>query len=268
MSKKTHKKKVIHKSSKKTVSHEIVVRVQPMAVAPTVTDLSEPMKDGKKLTIPKTWMSDQQIIRIVQNTPPAHIYKRPGKGGKEFEYVTTSYVTRLLNFAFGWNWDFDVAEHGREGDVVWVKGVLTVRGQQEGQVIRKTQFGRAEVKYLKNTKNLVDFGNDLKSASSDALKKCASMLGIASDIYGKGDYKQESGKEVVEHPVVPMNEVMKHDESQEVKLKPGQITGPDGYPTYVCEKDGDPISDQEAEYSMKMYGHRLCREHQTSAKKK
>lgn len=262
------RKKISRRPVKNKVSGEksqkIIIQVQPISAVPTVKDLAEPMKDGKKLTIPKTWLSEQQIIKIVQKTPPAHVYKRPGKGGKEFEYVTTSYVTRLLNFAFGWNWDFDVAEHGREGNVIWVKGVLTVRGQQDGQTIRKTQFGRAEVKFIKGSKTeMVDFGNDLKAASSDALKKCASMLGIASDIYGKGDYKQEAGRDVQE---ATTQAVTVRSESQVVEKKAGQIDGPDGEPTWACESCGDPISEQVADYSKKVYGKRLCREHQPKKK--
>ena len=32
-------------------------------------------------------------------------------------------------------------------------------------------------------------GNDLKAATTDALKKCASELGIASDIYAPNEFK-------------------------------------------------------------------------------
>ena len=35
----------------------------------------------------------------------------------------------------------------------------------------------------------MDLGNDLKAATTDALKKCASELGIASDIYAPNEFK-------------------------------------------------------------------------------
>ena len=35
----------------------------------------------------------------------------------------------------------------------------------------------------------LDLGNDLKAATTDALKKCASELGIASDIYAPNEFK-------------------------------------------------------------------------------
>ena len=37
---------------------------------------------------------------------------------------------------------------------------------------------------------MLDYGNDLKAAATDALKKCASELGIASDIYGSEEFKE------------------------------------------------------------------------------
>ena len=120
-----------------------------------------------------------------------------GKGGKSWDYVTGAYVEKVLNFVFAWNWDLDVLEHGVEGDFIWVKAKLTVRGTKPGEVISKTQFGRKEIAYMKDKPHkpeyYLDFGNDLKSATTDALKKCASLLGIASDIYGKMEYKDESG---------------------------------------------------------------------------
>ena len=49
---------------------------------------------------------------------------------------------------------------------------------------------QTEVKYKKNTKIPLDIGNDFKAAATDALKKCASELGIASDIYGKNEFRE------------------------------------------------------------------------------
>lgn len=236
------------------------MRVAPQDV-PTVEDLSQPMTDkGQNLTIPKTWMSDKQIMRMVQQTPKAHVYKRKGKGGQVFDYVTGSYVEKVLNFVFGWNWDFEVMSHGREQDHVWVLGKLTVHGNKPGQQITKTQFGRAEVKYLTESKDgkrvrtnvLMDFGNDLKSATTDSLKKCASLLGIASDIYGKADYKAETGAEPREKALPALAAPQVADGPVEEIYCHG--AGKGGCP------QGAEITSSEREYSVKMYGKPLCRE--------
>jgi hypothetical protein len=268
MASKTKSKKAKVKQTKKAktapkkVSHEIVVRVQPVpAAVPTAQDL-EPIQSGSKYMIPKTWMSERQVVRLVQKTPPQHVYERPGKGGQKWSYITGNYVEKVLNFTFGWNWDFEVVNHGREVDQVWVLGKLTVKDDKGHQIV-KTQFGRADIKFKKDSKIMLDYGNDLKSATTDALKKAASLLGIASDIYGKAEFKQEAGREIQPYQA-PKAQAPTGEESQEVKMKPGQIIGPDGYPTWACAKCGDPVSEEAANYSLKVYGKRLCREHQTN----
>ena len=110
---------------------------------------------------------------------------------------------------------------------VTVKGTLVCRVVDDaGRIreIRKTQFGRADVKWQmeekkdsdgktiyetyfdnytqKEKKKAVkvrkrdengvlqplDFGNDMKAAVSDALKKCASLWGIAADVYESDEF--------------------------------------------------------------------------------
>lgn len=254
--KKIAKKKVVKKAKRVAPARttEVVIRVQPQSNLPTVSELSQPMKNGKNITIQKTWVSEGQLIQILQRTPPQYVYKRPGKGGGTFDYVTVAYVTKSLNYIFGWNWDFEIVQHGIEGGQVWALGKLTVRGTKEGQTIVKTQFGRNDIKYKRGTKEMLDFGNDLKGATSDALKKCASMIGIASDVYGKADYKHETDKEIIDNtPTVAPGE----------PTPTGAKQGPDGDIVYTCEKCDEIITPQEANYSNKMFKKNLCRKHQT-----
>ena len=134
-------------------------------------------------------ISSKQLLYILQKTPEEHIYNRKGKGGKNFDYVTGVYMKKVLNFVFGWMWSFEVIEHGVKEKQIWVLGKLTIN-TKKGEII-KTQFGRADIKFYKDkTKGMLDFGNDLKAATTDCLKKCASELGIASDIYGKNEFKK------------------------------------------------------------------------------
>lgn len=258
----------------KTVTHEIVVRVEgrsmPEPDLPVVYDPDKdlaPESEGKKLVLPKTWMSDKQIMKMVQKTPAEHVYRRPGKGGDMFDYVTGHYIIKVLNFVFGWLWDSEVISHGREQDQVWAQVRLTVK-DMEGNTITKTQFGRADIKFLTITKNgrkektdkMLDFGNDLKAAATDGLKKCASQLGIASDIYGKSDMK-DAGKKAY----APA------EGSQAAAPR-----GSHGLPASTVDLDaikcvgtgeycGLPITKAEADYSLKLYGKELCRPHQTVA---
>ena len=264
MIKKKAKKKVVR--TRMVSKQEITIRVQPVAPI-TERDLKPEQTDGGKYMIPKTWMSERQVVRIVQKTPPQHIYTRPAKGGGTWSYVTGNYVEKVLNYTFGWNWDFEVVGHGREQDQIWVHGKLTVK-DDKGHAITKSQFGRADIKFRKGTKDMMDFGNDLKSATTDSLKKCASLLGIASDIYGKMEFKQEVGADVrIEAPQATTAMVQVAPTERKVELKAGQVIGPDGLPTFMCSKCDTPISDAEENYSMRIYKKRLCRECSNQIKK-
>lgn len=259
---KKQKKKAVRKQPKSSKT-EIVVRVESAPIIPTVTDLAEPMREGKKLTIPKTWMTEHQLTFMLQRTPREHVYNRKGRGGQMFSYVTGSYITKALNYAFGWNWDFEVVEHGKEQDHVWVLGKLTVHGARPGETISKTQFGRSDVKQLKAGGNL-DYGNDLKSATTDALKKCASMLGFASDIYGKADYKAESGQE-------PLPSADPRPAQGKAYEEPSVQQGAQTFEDHVCQYLGKggcgrDLTKAEAEYSKRMYSRELCREHYPKGK--
>lgn len=272
MKKKTRNKKnkiskKIHRKVSKKISHEIVVRVESQS--PTIKDIAPIQSDGGKYMIPKTWLSEKQVIKMVQRTPSQHVYIRPGKGGQRWSYVTGNYVEKVLNFTFGWNWDFEAVSTEEKYGQVIVRGKLTVK-DDKGHFITKMQTGRADIKFLKNTKTPLDYGNDEKAATTDALKKCASLLGIASDIYGKGEFKQETGMEVVEMDNSSTKTVKEpiSDSSKPQELKKGQVIGPDGKPTYICSKCDAPISNQGAEISMKIHGKYLCREHYNEANKK
>ena len=145
--------------------------------------MAKEIKINNGLTLIKTpLLRAEQILQIVQRTPINHIYTRPAKGGGKWDYVTGVYVKKVLNYVFGYMWDFQVVDKAREGSQIWVQGRLTIRDKGGKAMIIKEQFGRADIKFKRESKEILDYGNDLKSASTDALKKCASELGIASDI--------------------------------------------------------------------------------------
>lgn len=97
------------------------------------------------------------------------------------DYVEVGYVINMLNQVFGWDWNFRILDQQIGKKQVWVRGELSVRVKDHEIV--KGQYGGADIKFQKSTGEAVSIADDLKAASSDCLKKCASMLGIAGDIY-------------------------------------------------------------------------------------
>jgi len=51
------------------------------------------------------------------------------------------------------------------------------------------QYGNKDIIFRKGTEIPLSVGNDLKSAATDALKKCASEIGIAADIYNAEEFR-------------------------------------------------------------------------------
>lgn len=139
----------------------------------------------------------KQLNILLGGTPKGAIYERPAKGGGVWRYVTGTYVKKVLNLTFGFDWSFEIKDYKFDLAIgqVFVHGRLTVNSG--GKAIVKEQFGRQDIKFKTEwidgkkhkTDNPLDLGNDLKAATTDALKKCASELGIASDVYAPNEFK-------------------------------------------------------------------------------
>lgn len=127
-------------------------------------------------------LNKAQLTFISQKTPKHFIKQRPGPGGIILNYVEVGYIITILNQAFGYDWDFRITDQQVGKRQVWVRGELIVRVGE--RTIMKGQYGGSEIKLSKEGKPL-SIADDLKAAASDCLKKCASMFGIAGDIYWK-----------------------------------------------------------------------------------
>ena len=133
-------------------------------------------------------LNAKQLQLLLKKTPSQYVRQRPAKGGGVWHYVSGAYVRKVLNLMFGWDWDFEVLSEMIQGNQVIVKGKLTCR--VNGKSIVKTQFGCKEIMMRKGTNEPLNLGNDFKSATTDALKKCSAEIGIAGDIYGKDEFKE------------------------------------------------------------------------------
>jgi hypothetical protein len=104
---------------------------------------------------------------------------RDQRGGVDLEYITGEQCVSRLNQVLGpAGWSFTVREHGvnAEADEVWVLGELAL--VLDGQTAVRQQFGSQRVKRNRASGTPLDVGFDLKGAATDALKKCASLIGV------------------------------------------------------------------------------------------
>jgi recombination DNA repair RAD52 pathway protein len=141
---------------------------------------------AKDLSLIESSLNEKQLKVLIGRTPEKYVRTRPAKGGGTWDYVSGGYIKKLLNLTFGFDWDFEITNQMILHDEAIVQGRLTVRSN--GKTIVKTQFGNKDVIYRKGTEKPLSIGNDLKSAATDCLKKCAAELGFAADIYNKLDF--------------------------------------------------------------------------------
>jgi len=119
-------------------------------------------------------------------TAPFEATFRDIRGGVELEYITGEQAISRLNEAFGVaNWSFRILEHGinSDADECWALGEITA--QIDDRMVVRQQFGSQKVKRSRASGTPLDIGFDLKGAATDALKKCASLLGVALYLWKK-----------------------------------------------------------------------------------
>lgn len=152
------------------------------------TGLSESVGQPLDISMVETPFSEMNALRVIQTpTNPEWIKMKNG-----LSYISGDTVTRLLNKAFLYRWSFEVVETrvvqsqakknetSTQGSVVQVHGRLTVPGwgvrEQWGS---QPLVGGSDVQE-----------HAFKSAATDAMKKCASLFGIALDLYGKENFDE------------------------------------------------------------------------------
>jgi len=122
-----------------------------------------------------------------------NVKQRQGNFGNTLDYVEGHAIVSRLNEAFEANWTFELTNHWilKETDEVLVLGKLTAEG------ITKMAFGSMQISKTEDTKAIISLGDDLKAASTDALKKAASLLGVGLYLYSnpKGKASDERPKD-------------------------------------------------------------------------
>jgi hypothetical protein len=107
---------------------------------------------------------------------PDQIRRRQGRNGM-LDYVEGHSVIQRLNDALEGAWSFEITHHEVREDEVIVLGKLTA------ETVTKMAFGASQVTREKASGQPVSLGDDLKAASTDAMKKCATFLGVGLHLY-------------------------------------------------------------------------------------
>lgn len=142
---------------------------------------------------------------LEQPFSPEQIKQRAGNFGRTLDYIEGHAVIQRLNDAFDGQWSFLIKSHEiLEAEVV-VLGELTADG------FTKMQFGSSSITRAKNSGEIISLTDDLKSASTDCMKKCATMFGVGLHLYSgdpaPGKPVTKSARPVIENdPFAPAPE--------------------------------------------------------------
>lgn len=101
------------------------------------------------------------------------------RGGVKLVYITGEQVSSRLNEVLGpGGWSFRVLKHDihTEADETWVLGEITA--DIDGVTVTRQQFGSQKIKRSRTSGTPLDIGFDLKGAATDAMKKCATLIGV------------------------------------------------------------------------------------------
>lgn len=120
---------------------------------------------------------------------PTQIKQRKGRNGM-LDYVEGHSIIQRLNDAFEGAWSFEVLDH----QIVEEKDEILVLGKLSADGVVKMQFGSTQITRDRDSKAIISIGDDLKAAATDALKKCATFLGVGLHLYGERSARQ-AGRE-------------------------------------------------------------------------
>lgn len=166
------------------------------------------MSEESSLELKTRYLGKDLVDLLTSPTPEDWKFERPIRGGTLTKYVPGFRFIEKLNECFGFIWSYNVLETFEKDGHIVAKGELTVQipGRElvkvypdgvrevakfEGLTIRKVQYGGSEIKKYKSG-SVMDLANDYKGAATDAMKKCATELGLFLDVYQQREILSES----------------------------------------------------------------------------
>jgi hypothetical protein len=126
--------------------------------------------------------------------PTDAVKNRRGNFGKPINYVEGNAVIARLNDSFGGDWSFAIVEtRTLSTHEVLVHGRLTALG------IVKEAFGKSSPAISRDTGEVLSEADAYKAAATDALKKSATLLGVALSLYSD-DVPEATDEKITAQP--------------------------------------------------------------------
>ena len=132
--------------------------------------------------------------------PTEAIKNRRGNFGKPISYVEGGAIVARLNDCFDGDWSFAIVEHR-----VLSTGEVLVHGKLTAMGVVKEAFGKSAPAVSRETGEIIGEGDAYKAAATDALKKAATLLGVALSLYADDPVEQLEEKPTRIKPTEPEN---------------------------------------------------------------
>jgi len=157
------------------------------------------------------------------------IRQRQSRGAGKVDFIPGWWFVDQMNALFGHCWDQDVREYKVDWEKKMVYSLVRVEVVRPGFTeivtepdgtrierrydevrIGKTQFGSSDIKvyatdapitkkgtgeilgYSHRKGDVIDIADDLKSATTDGMKKASSWFGLGADVYGRREDSEQS----------------------------------------------------------------------------
>jgi hypothetical protein len=119
----------------------------------------------------------EQRTQLERPFDRALVKTRRGPFGQALSYVEVTEYVRRLNEVLDGAWSYEIVRWEVRDAEVFVQGRLIA-----GDIIKEA-FGGSTVTTSRETGEVISLADDLKSASSDCLKRAARLLGVGLDLY-------------------------------------------------------------------------------------
>ena len=119
----------------------------------------------------------REIYGSLSEQFPKEMERNLNKGGTNLTYIPVSEVINRMNKVLGVeNWSFSIKSYTEIGDSIVAH--VTVITTIDGKEVSRDGVGGQKIKRIKATGLAVDYGDEVKGAVSDALKKAVQTLGV------------------------------------------------------------------------------------------
>lgn len=174
------------------MKEEVKVNVEEKKVsvkgksAPKQKTKEKVKRRSKKEILKDITLQEKLALKFPEKSVRVRILMESGGQTKELSYLPGDKIIERLNECFDGKWSFSIQDKIVDVSI----GHVAILGRLEVVLddvpVVKEQWGSSVMSTFSNGK-VINLGNDIKAATTDSLKKCATLLGVGLYLYADDD---------------------------------------------------------------------------------